>query len=59
MIKMNEIRLVTGVCCQWLDSGSLDSEVLIETFVLRRKFSGVIATEQLSNSSKYSTSFVF
>jgi len=39
-------QLVTGVCCQWRGSGSFDSDVLIETFVLRGKFSGKIATEQ-------------
>ena len=38
--------MVTGVCFQWRDSGSYDSEVQIETFVLRRKFCGKIATEQ-------------
>jgi len=42
--KKNE--RITGVCFQWRDSGSYDSEVQIETFVLRRKFSGEIATEQ-------------
>ncbi len=39
-------QLVTGVCCQWRDSASYDSDVHIETFVLRGKFSGKIATEQ-------------
>jgi cytoskeletal protein CcmA (bactofilin family) len=39
-------QLVTGGCCQWRDSGSFDSDVHIETFVLRGKFSGKIATEQ-------------
>ncbi len=39
-------QLLTGVCCQWRDSSSFDSVVHIETFVLRGKFSGEIATEQ-------------
>ena len=38
--------MVTGVCCQWRGSASYDSDVHIETFVLRGKFSGEIATEQ-------------
>jgi len=38
--------MVTGVCCQWRGSASYDSEVQMETFVLRGKFSGKIATEQ-------------
>lgn len=42
----NELRWVTSVCCQWRDSASYDSDEVIETFVLRRKFSGEIATEQ-------------
>lgn len=37
---------LTGVCCQWRGSASYDSDVHIETFVLRGKFSGEIATEQ-------------
>jgi len=37
---------LTGVCCQWRGSASYDSDVHIETFVLRRKFSDEIATEQ-------------
>lgn len=37
---------LTGGCCQWRDSGSFDSDVYIETFVFRGKFSGEIATEQ-------------
>lgn len=37
---------LTGVCCQWRGSGSYDSDVRIETFVLRGKFCGKIATEQ-------------
>jgi len=37
---------LTGVCCQWRGSASYDSEVQMETFVLRGKFSGKIATEQ-------------
>jgi len=32
-------QLVTGGCCQWRGSTSYDSDVVIETFVLRRKFS--------------------
>jgi hypothetical protein len=44
--QTKEHQAVTGVCCQWRDSGSYDSDVDIETFVLRRKFSGKIATEQ-------------
>ena len=39
-------QLLTGVCCQWRDSASYDSEVHFETFVLRGKFSDKIATEQ-------------
>jgi len=38
--------MVTGVCCQWRGSASYDSEVQMETFVLRGKFSGKIATEK-------------
>jgi len=41
-----EHQAVTGVCCQWRDSASYDSVVDIETFVLCRKFSGEITTEQ-------------
>lgn len=37
---------LTGVCCQWRGSASYDSDVQIETFVLRSKFSGEIATDQ-------------
>lgn len=37
---------LTGGCCHWRGSASYDSEVQIETVVLRRKFSGKIATEQ-------------
>lgn len=37
---------LTGVCCQWRDSASYDSAVLIETYVLRGKFSREIATAQ-------------
>jgi len=37
---------ITGGCCQWRGSGSFDSDVHIETFVIRGKFSGKIATEQ-------------
>jgi len=39
-------QLLTGVCCQWRCSASYDSKVHIETFVLRGKFNGKIATEQ-------------
>ena len=39
-------QLLTGVCCQWRDSASYDSDVHIETLVLRGKYSGEIATEQ-------------
>ncbi len=39
---MKEFRWVTGVCCQWWRSGSYDSELIIETLVLRGKFSGQI-----------------
>ena len=38
--------MVTGVCCQWWDSAPYDRDVHIETFILRGKFSGQIATEQ-------------
>jgi len=41
-----EHQAVTGGCCQWRDSASYDSVEVIETFVLRAKFSGEIATEQ-------------
>ncbi|OFX31587.1 MAG: hypothetical protein A2X08_10000 [Bacteroidetes bacterium GWA2_32_17] len=44
--QTKEHQAVTGVCCQWRDSASYDSEVVIETFVLRGKFSGKTATEQ-------------
>lgn len=43
---MKETQPITGVCCQWRDSDSNDSDVDIETFVLRGKYSGEIATEQ-------------
>ncbi len=43
MTKTNYIKTerqpVTGGCCQWQDSASYDSDELIKTFVLRRKFS--------------------
>ena len=42
--KKNE--RITVVCCQWRGSASYESDEQIETFVLRRKFSGEIATEQ-------------
>lgn len=45
-MTLNKIRTITGGCCQWRDSASYDSDVLFETFVLRRKLSGEIATEQ-------------
>jgi len=35
----NNAQLVTGGCCQWQGSASYDSDVVIETFVFRRKFS--------------------
>ncbi|MFH1004912.1 MAG: hypothetical protein V1781_05395 [Bacteroidota bacterium] len=44
--QKKERQLVTGGCCQWRDSGSFDSDVFIESFVPRGKFSGKIATEQ-------------
>ena len=34
-----EHQAVTGGCCQWLGSASYDSVEVIETFVLRGKFS--------------------
>ena len=43
--KTNHVTL-TGVCFQWRGSASYDSDEHIETFVLRRNFSGKIATEQ-------------
>ena len=46
MTERQNAQLVTSVCCQWRGSASYDSEVVIETFVLRGKFSGKIATEQ-------------
>ena len=46
MEERQNAQLVTGGCCQWWDSGSFDNDVHIETFVLRGKFSGKIATEQ-------------
>ena len=39
-------QLVTGGCCQWRGSAWYDSDLVNETFILRRKFSGEIATEQ-------------
>jgi len=46
-VRSNNINQpITGVCCQWRGSASYDSEVQIETFVLRGKFSGEIAPEQ-------------
>ena len=39
-------QLVTGVCCQWRVSASFDSDLNIETSVLRGKFRNKIATEQ-------------
>jgi len=35
----NNSQLVTGGCCQWLGCSSYDSDVHVETVVLRRKFS--------------------
>lgn len=32
-------QLVTGGCCQWRDSASYDSDMVLESFVLLRKFS--------------------
>jgi len=32
-------QLVTGGCCQWRDSASYDSDEVVETIVLRGKFS--------------------
>ena len=47
MIDRWEIaQAITGGCCQWRGSDSYDNEEHIETFVLREKFSGEIATEQ-------------
>ena len=45
-LDRKEGQLVTGGCCQWRGSASYDREVVNETFVLRCKFSGQIATEQ-------------
>jgi hypothetical protein len=39
-------QCITGVCCQWRCSASYYSDEHIETFVLRGKYSGEIATEQ-------------
>ncbi|MFH1004884.1 MAG: hypothetical protein V1781_05255 [Bacteroidota bacterium] len=39
-------KTLTVLCCQWRCNASYDSDVQIETYVLRRKFSGKIATEQ-------------
>ena len=44
--QTKEHQAVTGVCCQWRGSASYDRDVHIGTFVLRRKFSAEIATEQ-------------
>ena len=44
--RNNNRQCITGVCCQWRDSASYDNVVDIETFVLCRKFSGEITTEQ-------------
>ncbi len=46
MTERQNAQLVTGVCCQWRGSASYDSDVVNETFVLRGKFTGKIATEQ-------------
>jgi len=46
LTKKKNAQLVTGVCCQWRGSSSFDNDVHIETFVLRGKYSGKIATEQ-------------
>jgi hypothetical protein len=45
-LEKKEGQLVTGGYCQWRGSASYDSDVVNETFVLRGKFSGKIATEQ-------------
>ncbi|MBE0551121.1 MAG: hypothetical protein IH619_01905 [Ignavibacterium sp.] len=37
---------ITGDCCQWRDSASYDSDDVIGTYILRRKFSDEIDTEQ-------------
>jgi hypothetical protein len=42
----SEGQQLTSVCCQWRGSASYDRYVHVETFVLRRKFSGKITTEQ-------------
>lgn len=50
-MKDHEIKkhdALTGGCCQWRGRASYDSDVHIETVVLRGKFSGKIATEQQS-----------
>jgi len=39
-------QCITGICCQWRDSSSFDSDVNFENFVLRGKFRNKIATEQ-------------
>ena len=38
-MKNIQHETLTGGCCQWLGSNSYDSDEVIETFVLRRKFS--------------------
>ncbi len=44
--KKTKHETLTGGCCQWRSGASYDNDVHIETFVLRGKFSGKIATEQ-------------
>lgn len=44
--KTIEQLAITGVCCQWRGNDSYDSDVQLENSILRRKFSGEIATEQ-------------
>ena len=35
---MKENQPITGVCCQWRDSATYDSEVVNQNLVLRLKF---------------------
>jgi len=39
MTEKQYAQLVTGGCCQWRDSASYDSNEVVETVVLRGKFS--------------------
>jgi len=46
-------QCITCGCFQWRGSASYDSDVHIETIVLRGEFSGEIATEQQPPTVKF------